>query len=162
MENIHQAWETYAATKDPALKKELIVEYAGLVKYVAGRLTMYMGTNIEFDDLVSFGIFGLIDAIDKYDVKKGTKFETYASQRIRGAIIDQIRKMSWAPRTIREKNKKLQQAFYELESELGRTPSDEELAEKLGLTIVEVNELLSKSAALSLISLDGYLEQNHE
>ncbi|MDR3239642.1 MAG: FliA/WhiG family RNA polymerase sigma factor [Clostridiales bacterium] len=160
MEDAEKVWKSYAATKDPALRQQLILEYASLVKFIAGRLSIYIGQHVDYDDLVSFGIFGLIDAIDKFDVAKGNKFETYASRRIRGAIIDSIRKMDWAPRSVRERNKKLSQAFMELESELGREPADQEIADKLNLSLAETQKIISKSAALSLISLDGFLEQN--
>ena len=93
-------WDLYAKNKNPELREKIIIEYAPLVKLVAGRLSMYLGYNVEYEDLVSYGIFGLIDAIDKYDFNKNVKFETYASLRIRGAILDQIRKMDWIPRSV--------------------------------------------------------------
>ena len=96
-------WEEYGKAKTPEIREKLILEYAPLVKLVAGRLSMYLGYNVEYDDLVGYGIFGLIDAIDKFDSMKAVKFETYASLRIRGAILDQIRKMDWIPRTISPK-----------------------------------------------------------
>ena len=99
--------EEYAANKRPETREQLILEYAPLVKAVAGRLSMYLGYNVDYEDLVSYGIFGLIDAIDKFDCLKEVKFETYASLRIRGAILDQIRKMDWIPRTIRQRQKKI-------------------------------------------------------
>ena len=99
--------EEYGKTKSSEVREKIILEYAPLVKVVAGRLSMYLGYNVEYDDLVSYVIFGLIDAIDKFDFGKEVKFETYASLRIRGAILDQIRKMDWIPRTIRQKQKKL-------------------------------------------------------
>ena len=98
----NKLWETYAKTKDSSVKEKIIIEYAPLVKFVAGRLSMYLGYTVEFDDLVGYGIFGLIDAIDKFDYEKGIKFETYASLRIRGSILDQIRKMDWIPRSVRQ------------------------------------------------------------
>ena len=159
MENI---WESYSKTKTPQLKEKLILEYAPLVKYVAGRLSVHVGQHVEYDDLISYGIFGLIDAIDKFDYMKGVKFETYAALRIRGAIIDSIRKMDWVPRTLRQRNKQLEQAFSELEYELGREPTEEELADKLNISLEETNDLLRKSSVVALISLDDYLEQNHE
>ena len=94
-------WDDYRKNPTPALREQLIIEYAQLVKLVAGRLSMYLGHNVEYEDLVSYGIFGLIDAIDKFNMEKNVKFETYASLRIRGAILDQIRKMDWIPRTVR-------------------------------------------------------------
>ena len=102
-------WEDYSRLKTPEIREKIILEYAPLVKVVAGRLSMYLGYSVEYDDMVSYGVFGLIDAIDKYDLTKEVKFETYASLRIRGAILDQIRKMDWIPRTIRQKQKKIEQ-----------------------------------------------------
>ena len=143
-------------------KEQQDSEYAGLVKIVAGRLGMYLGYTVEYDDLVGYGIFGLIDAIDKFELSKGVKFETYASLRIRGAIIDQIRKMDWIPRTIRQKQKKIETAMQELERELGRTPNSEELAEYLEVTVEEVEQMISQANLSSLISLDEYLEQGSD
>ena len=109
-------WQQYSKTHDTELRDELILEYAQLVKLVAGRLSMYLGYNVEYDDLVGYGIFGLIDAIDKYDYGKNVKFETYASLRIRGAILDQIRKMDWIPRSLRQKQKKINAAMAAIEN----------------------------------------------
>lgn len=100
-------WEEYQKNPTPKLREQLIIEYAQLVRLVAGRLSMYLGHNVEYDDLVSYGIFGLIDAIDKFNLEKNVKFETYASLRIRGAILDQIRKMDWIPRTVRQRQRKI-------------------------------------------------------
>ena len=107
-------WKAYADKPTPELREKIILEYAPLVKVVAGRLSMYLGYNVEYDDLVSYGIFGLIDAIDKFDAKKAVKFETYASLRIRGAILDQIRKMDWIPRTVRQRQKQITAAIKEI------------------------------------------------
>ena len=98
-------WEQYAKKPTQELREKLIIEYANLVKIIAGRMSIYLGYNVEYDDLVGYGIFGLIDAIDKFDHVKGVKFETYASLRIKGAILDQIRKMDWIPRTMRQRQK---------------------------------------------------------
>ncbi len=106
-QELKKLWIKYAQTKDASAKETLIIEYAPVVKFVAGRLSIYLGNNVEFDDLVGYGIFGLIDAIDKFDIDKGIKFETYASLRIRGAIFDHIRKMDWVPRSVRKKQKLL-------------------------------------------------------
>ena len=121
----NKLWNEYAATKSSEVREQLILEYAPLVKLVAGRLSMYLGYNVEYDDLVSYGIFGLIDAIDKFDSMKEVKFETYASLRIRGSILDQIRKMDWIPRTIRQKQKKIDAAMKEIETTTGRAATDE-------------------------------------
>ncbi|MDR1440179.1 MAG: FliA/WhiG family RNA polymerase sigma factor [Clostridiales bacterium] len=157
-----QLWKQYAQTKDPAVRETLITENAYLIKYVAGRLNIYFTANLEYDDIVSFGVFGLIDAIDKFDPGKGVKFETYASLRIRGAIIDNIRELDWVPRSLRQKGKDLERALMELEIELGRPPSDEETAAKMGLSMKGFNKLLDDASIATLISLDEAAEQNNE
>ena len=128
--------EEYAKTKSPETREQIILEYAPLVKVVAGRLSMYLGYNVEYEDLVSYGIFGLIDAIDKFDCLKDVKFETYASLRIRGAILDQIRKMDWIPRTIRQKQKKIEAVIKQIEQSEGHAATDEEIARGLGNEIL--------------------------
>ena len=155
-------WDEYQKTGCAAAKEKLILHYAPIVKYVAGRLMVHIGQNVEFDDLVGYGIFGLIDAIEKFDPSKGVKFETYASFRIRGTIIDNIRRMDWVPRTLRQKSKQIENATIKLEEKLGRSPTDEELAAALGLTPDETVDLLRKSSIHSLVSLDDFLEQNYE
>ena len=162
MQDIEKVWKSYAAAKDPVLREKLIIEYAPLVKLVAGRLLMHVGQYVDFEDLTSYGIFGLIDAIDKYDPDKGIKFETYASIRIRGAIIDSIRKLDWVPRSLRAKNKQLEQVYAELTAQLGREPDEEEIAEKLSITLDEAHDLIRKTTVISLVSLDDYLEQNQD
>ena len=157
-----ELWKQYEKTKNPAIREQLIVEYAGLVKIVAGRLGMYLGYTIEYDDLVGYGIFGLIDAIDKFELTKGVKFETYASLRIRGSILDQIRKMDWIPRTLRQKQKKLETAIKDLEVRFGRQASNEELAAELGVSVDELEELVNQTQIANLVSLDEYLEQGSE
>ena len=157
-----KVWLEYRQTKSPELREQLILEYAPVVKYVAGRLAIHLGQHTDFDDLISYGIFGLIDAIDKYDMMKGVKFETYASLRIRGAIIDNIRSLDWVPRTLRQKNKKFEQIFTQMENELGRSPSDQELADKLGISVDEARTLMRESSVLSLVSLDDFMEQNSD
>lgn len=164
MANLDNLWQAYTKNKSPAAKEKLILHYAPLVKYTAGRLLIHIGHHVEMDDLVGYGIFGLIDAVEKFDFnhEKGAKFETYASFRIRGAIMDYIRKMDWVPRTYRERNKLLEQAYSQLEDELERSPTDEELAEKLGMTLEETRDLMRKSPILSLVSYDDFIDQSHE
>jgi RNA polymerase sigma factor for flagellar operon FliA len=157
-----ELWKKYSETRDPAIKEQLILEYADLVKYVAGRLSIYFGSNVEYDDLVGYGVFGLIDAIDKFDISKKVKFETYASLRIRGAIIDSIREQDWAPRSLRKKGKELERAYFEIENQLGHSATDQEVAERLGITPDELNKLLQEVNMSQMISLEDYLEQNHE
>ena len=155
-------WQNYIKTHDAQYRDQLIVEYAQLVKIVAGRLSMYLGYNVEYDDLVGYGIFGLIDAIDKFDYGKNVKFETYASLRIRGSILDQIRKMDWIPRTLRQKQKKLEQAMHDLEAEYGRAATSDELSEKLDMSEEELKGLVNQTQIASLVSLDEYLEQGSD
>ena len=155
-------WEDYADTKSPEIREKIILEYAPLVKVVAGRLSMYLGYNVEYDDLVSYGIFGLIDAIDKFDCLKDVKFETYASLRIRGAILDQIRKMDWIPRTIRQKQKRIDAAIKEIEAQYGRSATDEEIAKRLGITDDEYLDWQSQMKITNVVSLNEFLEQGSE
>lgn len=161
-EGKNKLWEEYLKDKSNANREKLIVEYASLVKIVAGRLSMYLGYNVEYDDLVGYGIFGLIDAIDKFDYYKGVKFETYASLRIRGAILDQIRKMDWLPRTLRQKQKKLDSAYQKLETENGRCATDEEVANELEISVKELTNWQNQTKVSSLISLDEYIDQGSE
>ncbi len=156
-------WMDYAkSNQNPELREKLILEYAPLVKLVAGRLSMYLGYNVEYEDLVSYGIFGLIDAIDKFDYTKAVKFETYASLRIRGAILDQIRKMDWIPRTIRQRQKQIDQVMRQIESEQGRVATDEEIAVALGISNEEYVEWQSKMKITNVVSLNEFLEQGSE
>ena len=155
-------WDRYMRTKETELRDQLILEYINVVNLVAGRMGMYLGYTVEYDDLVGYGIFGLIDAIDKYDMAKNVKFETYASLRIRGSILDHIRKLDWVPRTLRQKQKKMDAVSSKLEEELGRPASDQEIADELGLSLDEYEGWKSEAELSSLISLDDYLEQGNE
>ncbi|MDE5597998.1 MAG: FliA/WhiG family RNA polymerase sigma factor [Lachnospiraceae bacterium] len=155
-------WDEYDKTKSPEVREKIILEYAPLVKMVAGRLSMYLGYNVEYEDLVSYGIFGLIDAIDKFDAMKDVKFETYASLRIRGAILDQIRKMDWIPRTIRQKQKRIDAAIKEIEAKYGRSATDDEIAESLGITNDEYVDWQSQMKVTNVVSLNEFLEQGSE
>ena len=158
----NKLWESYSKTKSPEIREKLILEYAPLVKLVAGRLSMYLGYNVEYDDLVSYGIFGLIDATDKFDNMKAVKFETYASLRIRGAILDQIRKMDWIPRTIRQKQKKIDAVMKEIEANTGRMATDEEIAEGLGITRDDYLAWQSQMKITGVVSLDEFMESGSE
>ena len=155
-------WEEYTKAKSPEIRENIILEYAPLVKVVAGRLSMYLGYNVEYEDLVSYGIFGLIDAIDKFDFLKDVKFETYASLRIRGAILDQIRKMDWIPRTIRQKQKKIDSVIKDIEVRYGRSATDDEIAEGLGITGDEYLDWQSQMKITNVVSLNEFLEQGSE
>ena len=155
-------WDDYAKTKSPEIREKIILEYAPLVKLVAGRLSMYLGHNVEYDDLVGYGVFGLIDAIDKYDNMKAVKFETYASLRIRGAILDQIRKMDWIPRTIRQKQKKIDAAMKEIEATKGRAATDEEIAVSLGISEDEYLSWQSQMKITGVVSLNEFMDSGSE
>ncbi len=155
--DVQALWERYADAPDPRLREKLILQYAPLVKYVAGRVSVGMPANVEHADLVSYGIFGLMDAIEKFDVSKGFKFETYAITRIKGAIIDELRSIDWVPRSVRSKARKLEQAVQRLESDLRRSPSEEELADALGWTVEELQATLAKVSMTSMAALDETL-----
>jgi RNA polymerase sigma factor FliA len=155
---VEALWRSYTADHDPAVREQLILNYAPLVKYVAGRVAVGMPANVEHADLVSYGIFGLMDAIEKFDVSKGFKFETYAITRIKGAIIDELRSVDWVPRSVRSKARKLEAAMQRLESLLHRSPSEEELAAELEWTVDELQETLAKVSMTSMAALDEVLD----
>ena len=155
-------WVDYSSNPTPELREKLILEYAPLVKLVAGRLSMYLGYNVEYDDLVSYGIFGLIDAIDKYDYNKEVKFETYASLRIRGSILDQIRKMDWIPRTVRQRQKQISAAISDIEARTGKAATDEEIAIALGISGEEYSNWQSQMKVTGVVSLDDFVEQGSD
>lgn len=152
-------WEDYNRTRDEKLREQIIIEYVPLVKLVAGRLNMYLGYTVEYDDLVSYGIFGLIDAIDKFDFDKNIKFETYASLRIRGSILDQIRKMDWIPRSVRQKQKQMDTAIAALEKEKGANVKDQDIADHLGISLEEYRNWEGLANISNIASLDEFMEQ---
>lgn len=158
----NQLWERYMQTRSDKLREQIIVEYVPLVKLVAGRLNMYLGYTVEYDDLVSYGVFGLIDAIDKYDHGKGIKFETYASLRIRGSILDQIRKMDWIPRSVRQKQKQIEAAIANLEKEKGSNLKDQDIAGALGISVDEYRSWEGMTNISNIASLDEFMEQGSE
>lgn len=159
---ISNVWDNYIRTKDVKFREELIINYLYLVKFVAGRLFANYGNHVEYDDLVSYGVFGLIDAIEKYDTNRGVKFDTYAQLRIRGAIIDYLREIDWLPRSVRQKAKELERAYQELEGELGRAASDDEVAAKMGVSIDDFQKKIQFVSTYSVVSLDDLLEQKRE
>ncbi len=154
-------WSDYQKKPTQELREQLIIEYSQLVKLVAGRLSMYLGYNVEYDDLVSYGIFGLIDAIDKFDMAKNVKFETYASLRIRGAILDQIRKMDWIPRTVRQRQRKIDDAIKQVEMQTGKNATDEEIAKQLGVSEDELLSWQSQLKVTNVVSLNEFDEQGN-
>ena len=155
----NKLWNEYHKTKSADIREQLILEYAPLVKLVAGRLSMYLGFNVEYDDLVGYGIFGLIDAIDKFDLMKDVKFETYASLRIRGAILDQIRKMDWIPRTIRQRQKKIDAAIREIERDGGHIATDAEIAAKMDISEDEYQNWQNQMKVTGVVSLNEFMDQ---
>jgi RNA polymerase sigma factor for flagellar operon FliA len=162
LDNKERLWIEYNHSRTSAIREQLIIEYVPLVKLVAGRLSMYLGSNVEYDDLVSYGVFGLIDAIDKFDYGKGIKFETYASLRIRGAILDQIRKMDWIPRSVRQKQKAIDSAMANVEREKGQNYTDDDIAKELGISSDEYSSWLSQTNVSNISSLDDFMEQGSE
>jgi RNA polymerase sigma factor FliA len=151
-------WQGYRENHDPEVRERLILHYAPLVKYVAGRVAVGMPSSVEHSDLVSYGIFGLMDAIEKFEVERGFKFETYAITRIRGAIIDELRSVDWVPRSVRAKARKVEAAVQRLESDLRRSPTDEELASELGWTVEELQDTLARVSMTSIAALDEVLD----
>ncbi len=147
-------WKKFVKTQEQEIRDYFVIKYAPLVKYVAGKVSMGMPQNIEFDDLVSYGVFGLIDAITKFDPDRGIKFKTYAMTRIRGAIFDELRSIDWIPRSIRQKAKQIEQVISELENKLGRTVEDEEIAKELGVSNEEFQSLLHKLSGTAMLSLN--------
>ena len=147
-------WRKYKKTKTQALREEIVQRYLYLVKYVAGRVAIGLPPNIEMGDLVSYGILGLFDAIEKFDVEQGNKFETYAVTRIRGAIMDELRKLDWAPRLLRKRAKEVERKCRELEEKFGRMATDEELAQALNVSVEDLSNIYSELNSTSFLSLD--------
>ncbi len=150
-------WAEYKRTGRRDLRDHLILHYSPLVKYVAGRVAVGLPHNVEQSDLISYGIFGLIDAIEKYDPDRGFKFETYAIARIKGSILDELRSIDWVPRSVRAKARALENAYMKLENLLRRAPTDEELASELDLTEDELQSTLSQISLVGLVALDEVL-----
>lgn len=135
-------------------KDKLILEYAPLIKFIAQKIAMRLPSNIELDDLISSGVIGLMDAIEKYDPTRDNKFKTYAEFRIRGAILDELRAQDWVPRSVRDKSKLLDRTIVELEAEFGRSPEDFEIADRLQITIEELHDLINQVKPVSVLSID--------
>lgn len=150
-------WAEYKKGRDQDLRDKLIIQYSPLVKYVAGRVGVGLPRNVEQSDLVSFGVFGLIDAIDKFDPARGYKFETYAIARIKGAILDELRSIDWVPRSVRSKARTLERAMGKLEAEHHRAPTDEEVADEMGVTGQQLQTTLSQISFVGVAALDEML-----
>ena len=138
-------------------REEIVHKYLHLVKYVAGRISINLPPNVEINDLINDGILGLIDATEKYDDARGVKFETYAITRINGAILDALRALDWVPRAVRQRARELERTYQELEAQLGRAASEEEVAERLGLSLKELDMLMQKIRGTSVLSLEEFL-----
>ncbi len=158
--SLSSLWKTYKETNDRKCKEKLIVEYIELVKIIAGRLYINYNHNVEYDDLVSYGIIGLIDAIEKFDIEKNVKFETYANIRIRGAVVDQIRSLDWIPRSTRQKYKKVEAALERLQNQHGDQYTDTLLADELGISKEELYKTLNEVSNLAILSLEDTINES--
>ncbi|HWP67759.1 MAG TPA: sigma-70 family RNA polymerase sigma factor, partial [Rectinemataceae bacterium] len=145
-------WQEYQSTRDVRIRDHLVEQYAPLVKYVAGKVAANLPSSVEYDDLVGYGVFGLFDAIEKFDPEKHVKFKTYAVTRIRGAMYDHLREMDWVPRSVRQKAKEIELAVMILEAKLGRPASDTEIASSMGMQEVEFSHLMSKISSTAILS----------
>jgi RNA polymerase sigma factor FliA len=154
---IEQLWEDYKSSESREARDRLIVHYSPLVKYVAGRVSVGLPQNIEQSDLVSYGIFGLIDAIEKFDTTRQIKFETYAIARIKGAIIDELRSIDWVPRSVRAKARSVEKAYAKLEARLLRTPTDAEVAAELDISEGDLHQIFNQISFVGLVALDEML-----
>jgi RNA polymerase sigma factor for flagellar operon FliA len=159
---IAELWREFKDTKDAGLRERLILHYSPLVKYVAGRVGVGLPPNIEQADLVSYGIFGLIDAIEKFDLSRAIKFETYAISRIKGAIIDELRAIDWIPRSVRYKAREVEKAYAALEARLHRTPTEQEVAEELGISMDDLHAIFSQVSFVNVVALDELLNVGGE
>jgi len=147
-------WVDFARTRDKGIRDRLILTYAPLVKYVAGRLGSGLPAHVDEGDLVSYGLLGLIGAIERYDPSRDIKFETYAIARIKGAIIDELRALDWVPRSVRSRAREIERAIGELEAKTGLAPTDEQIAAKIGISVDELEESLADISRSSIAALD--------
>ncbi len=138
----------------PALKEHIVLEHTPLIRYIVNRIAVRLPSHIDLDDLHNTGVIGLMDAIDKYDPEKNCKFKTYAEFRIKGAILDQLRSLDWVPRSVRQKGRKLDKAYGEVEQRLGRQANEDEVADSLGLQLDKFHELLNQVRGISLVNLE--------
>ncbi|HEY0638873.1 MAG TPA: FliA/WhiG family RNA polymerase sigma factor [Pseudonocardiaceae bacterium] len=147
-------WQSFGSRREATQRDRLVLHYAPLVKYVAGRIGTGLPAHVDAGDLVQSGIFGLVDAIERFEPARGLKFETYAMQRIRGAILDDLRAQDWVPRSVRSRAREVERAMERLQAVLHRTASDLELAEELGITVGELRELYAQFQLTSVAALD--------
>jgi RNA polymerase sigma factor for flagellar operon FliA len=149
-----EIWRLYKRKREPKIRDYFVKQYAPLVKYVAGKVAIGMPNNVEFDDLVGFGVFGLFDAIEKFDPDKHVKFKTYAVTRIRGAIFDELRTIDWVPRSVRQKTREVEETIRKLEASLGRAAGDEEIARAMHMDLKDFHSLMLKISGTSVLSLN--------
>jgi RNA polymerase sigma factor FliA len=160
--SLDELWRSYKTTGDERLREQLILHYSPLVKYVAGRVSVGLPPNVEQADFVSSGVFGLIDAIEKFDPARAIKFETYAITRIRGAMIDELRALDWIPRSVRQKARAIERAYATLEASLRRTPSESEVAEEMGIPLEELHGVFSQLSLANVVALEELLHAGGE
>ncbi|ADM69748.1 MULTISPECIES: FliA/WhiG family RNA polymerase sigma factor [Paenibacillus] len=157
--NHSELWEQWKEHGDKEAKKQLIEKYLHIVEYVSGRLAVGLPKNVSKDDLASNGVMGLIDALEKFDYERGLQFETYASWRVRGAILDGLRQGDWVPRSVREKAKKIEDAYQHLEQRYLRTVSDEEMSHYLDVSEKEFQNMIQEVAVMSIVSLEDPIRE---
>lgn len=155
MENQQRLWRDYYKSKDLALREKLVLVYLPLVKWAAGRLKQTLPNSVQIADLEAAGVKGLIQSVEGFDPNRGIRFESYAANRIRGAMLDGLREFDWLPRSLRSKNRALERAFASCESRTGGIPNDEEVAAEMGLSLDEYREMLEEVGSLQIVSLDG-------
>ncbi|RLV69911.1 RNA polymerase sigma factor WhiG [Streptomyces sp. CBMAI 2042] len=160
--SLDELWRSYKTTGDERLREQLILHYSPLVKYVAGRVSVGLPSNVEQADFVSSGVFGLIDAIEKFDIERAIKFETYAITRIRGAMIDELRALDWIPRSVRQKARNVERAYATLEAQLRRTPSESEVASEMGIALEELHAVFSQLSLANVVALEELLHVGGE
>jgi RNA polymerase sigma factor for flagellar operon FliA len=161
-DELTRLWSDFKRTASGHARERLILHYAPLVKYVASRVATGLPASVEQADLVSYGMFGLIDALQKFEPARGNKFETYAIPRIKGAIIDELRAMDWVPRSVRFKAREIDKAYADLESMLKRAPTEHEVAERLGISLPELHEIINQVSFVSVLQLDEMLSVGND
>jgi len=152
--HLETLWDRFESMRDESAREQLILNYSPLVKFVAGRIATNLPNSVENADLISYGIFGLIDALEKFEPDRGFKFETYAISRIRGAIIDELRALDWVPRSVRSRARDIERAIVALETTLMRTPEDQEVADELGISLSDLQDTYTKLSYTSVVSFE--------
>lgn len=154
MSQVNALWQKYKLNNDLKAREQIILEYAYLAKYVVGRLNLKPSASLAYDDLVSYAVIGLIEAVERFDLAREVKFETYAITRIKGSVLDALKSLDWLPRSVRNSEMELRRVMGRLEAELGRVPSDAEIAEEMGVTIDHLGEIIASSGQAAMLSLE--------